>query len=80
MKTFEQILEDNFSPDWEHLDKKRELPYILMAMKEVHDQAVELCAERAELKHEPPHFFQYCDCWNTSIDRDSILNVKKLLK
>ena len=48
-------------------------------MAEVHNNAIQLAADNAELKSEEPHFFSHCQCRDYSLDKDSILNLKNIL-
>ena len=73
VKTFEQILQGNPPAIYNPLGAftTKEIGFILSAMKQVHDQAVEMCAESATVNQvwEDSGYWGY-------IDKQSILNVK----
>ena len=72
MKTFKEILYHKFRESGGDLNSIQMI-WVLLSMKEVHDQAVDLCLEKVKLLKDT-NFEGSC-----ILDKESILKVKNML-
>ena len=76
MKTSEEYLKNSPINFTSKAIEDKFISIIKQAQKDAWNEAIDECVDNFELKYEDPHPLQYCDCYETSFDEQSLLKLK----